>query len=272
MKGILLLILLAMGVTSCFAGENCERKNTNILILYYSQTGVTKKAAEEIQKQLGADIEAIQVTKPYDGNFEETINRCIEERKKGELPHIRPLKSNLKKYDTIFLGYPVWFGTYARPVITLVKTFKFAGKQIVPFCTFGSGGLVESKEHLKKALPMAKIQDGYGIREARISKIKEEIDRFLKLNGYIPGEVEIFSDYSEQKPVTKEDVDIFNAACSGYKFPLGTPITVGCRKTSCGIDYLYFVNAKDKDGNDVESKIYISVENNKKPEFTLVVR
>ena len=272
MKILLMIMVFAMNVVNCFAQECCEKKETNILILYYSQTGVTKMVAEELQKHLGADIEALEVTKPYDGSFDETIARCLDEKKKGELPHLRPFKSDLKKYDIIFLGYPVWFGTYATPVITLVNTFKFAGKQIVPFCTFGSGGLVESSEHLKKALPMAKIQSGYGIREARIKKVSDEVERFLELEGYIAGEAEIYPDYSEQKPVTKEEKDIFNAACSGYKFPLGTPITVGSRKAGDRIDYLYYVNGKSPDGRDVESKIYVSVEKNQKPEFTMVVR
>ena len=272
MKVLLVLMVLVMTVANCFAQEACNVKDSKILILYYSQTGVTKKAAEVLQKKLGADIEAIEAIKPYDGTFDETIGRCLEEKKKGELPHIRPLKSDLKKYDIVFLGYPIWFGTYATPVITLVNTFKFANRQIVPFCTFGSGGLVESTEHLKKALPMAKIQNGFGIREARISRVNDEVDYFLKLNGYIAGEVEVFPEYSEQKPVTKEEKDIFNAACSGYKFPLGTPITVGSRKAGERIDYLYYVNGKSPDGRDVESKIYVSVEKNQKPEFTLVVR
>ena len=273
MKLFLILLLFVMSINNCFAEEECcEPKETNKLILYYSQTGVTKKVAEELQKQLGADIEAIEATKPYDGTFEETIGRCLEEKKKGELPHIRPIKSDLKKYDTIFLGYPIWFGTYATPMITLVKTFKFAGKQIVPFCTFGSGGLVESVQHLKRDLPMANIQEGFGIREARISRVGEELDRFLSLNGYIAGEYEVYPDYSEQKPVTKADTEIFNAACSGYKFPLGTPITVGSRKTDKGIDYLFYATGKTPDGKDVETKIYVTVEKNKKPEFTLVVR
>ena len=272
MKVLLVLMVLVMTVANCFAQEACINKDSKILILYYSQTGVTKKAAEALQKELGADIEAIEATKPYDGTFEETIGRCLEEKKKGELPHIRPLKSDLKKYDIIFLGYPVWFGTYATPVITLVNSFKFAGRQIVPFCTFGSGGLVESTEHLKKALPMAKVQNGFGIREARIARVEEEIDYFLKLNGYIAGEVEVFPEYSEQKPVTKEETEIFNTACSGYKFPLGTPITVGSRKAGDRVDYLYYVNGKSPDGRDVESKIYVTVEKDKKPEFTMVVR
>lgn len=272
MKLFLFLLLIAMTTSNCFAQECCEPKESNILILYYSQTGVTKKVAEELQKQLGADIERLEVTKPYDGDFKATIGRCMEEKKKGELPHLRPLKSDLKKYDIIFLGYPIWFGTYATPVITLVNTFKFAGRQIVPFCTFGSGGLVESAEHLKKALPMASIQNGYGIREARIARVEEEVERFLALGGFIAGEEEIYPDYSEQKPVTKDEVEIFDAACSNYQFPLGTPITVGSRKAGNAIEYLYFVNGKSPDGRDIESKIYVRVEKNKKPEFTLVVR
>ena len=274
MKVIIFLMVFVMTVANCFAEAEdcCVGKDTNILILYYSQTGVTKKVAEALQKELGADIEAIQATKPYDGDFKATIGRCMEEKKANILPHIRPIKSDLKKYDMIFLGYPVWFGTYATPVITLVNTFKFAGKQIVPFCTFGSGGIVESTEHLKKALPMAKVQNGFGIREARIAKLDRELERFLALNGFIAGEEEILPEFSEQKPVNDEDVKIFNAACGNYPMPLGTPISVGSRKTNTGIEYLYTANGKTPDGRDINSKIYIIVEKGKAPEFTLVVR
>lgn len=271
MKLLALLTIFIMSITNCQA-ENCVNKKTDTLILYYSQTGVTKKVAEELQRRLGADIEEIQATKPYNGTFDETIKRCVVERNNNELPHIRPLKSDLKKYKTIFLGYPIWFGTYARPIITLVKSFKFANREIIPFCTFGSGGLVESEKHLKNDLPLAKIQSGFGIREARISKLEKELDRFLKLNGFIAGKAQIYPEYSQQRSVTNEEADIFNAACSGYKFPLGTPISVGCRKTSSGTDFLFIAKGKTPDGKEVNSKIYITVEKNEKPEFTMVVR
>ncbi len=271
MKSILLLMIVLMSVSSCFA-DTCERKETNILVLYYSQTGVTKKVAELIQKELDADIEEIHATKPYDGDFKQTIDRCLEEKKNNILPHIRPIKSDLKKYDIIFIGYPIWFGTYATPVITLVNTFKFGGKQIIPFCTFGSGGIVESTEHLKKALPLAKVQEGFGIRTARIAKAKDELERFLILSGFIAGEEEIYPDFSEQKPINKEEAKIFSDACSNYQMPLGTPITVGSRKINNGIEYLFTAEGKTPDGRDINSKIYITVEKNKTPEFTLVVR
>ncbi len=272
MEKLILFLACMMACGTCFAEETNEVKKNNTLVLYYSQTGVTKTVAEELQKRLGADIEAIEAVKAYDGNFDATVARCLDEMKNNELPEIKPLKSDLSKYDTIFLGFSVWFGTYARPVITLVKDNKFEGKKIIPFCTFGSGGLVECTEQLKKDLPNATILNGYGVREARIARVAEELDRFLKENKFIEGTVETLEPYSEQKPVTEEEVKTFKAACDSYKFPLGTPLTVGSRKTANGIDYLYTVNGKTPDGKDTKSTIYITAEDGKTPEFTLVVR
>ena len=141
---------------------NSQAENTNRqLVLYYSETGSTKAVAEELQKQLGA---------------------------------------NIADYDVIFLGYPIWFGTYAMPIATLVKEQDFAGKTIVPFCTFGSGGLNTSTDALTKALPKATIKKGYGVRTARVAAAEKELDRFLKENGYKEGEISPLPDYSEQQP------------------------------------------------------------------------
>ena len=96
-------------------------KSPKCLVLYYSQTGATKVVAEKIAETLGADIEAFDVDKPYDGNFQETIDRCLVERGENFVPAIVPIKADLKKYDVVFLGYPVWFGTYAPPVAALLK-------------------------------------------------------------------------------------------------------------------------------------------------------
>ena len=65
------------------------------MVLYYSQTGATKVVAEEIAKQMGADIERIDITQPYNGTYDETIQRCNEEKANGTLPELVPLKSKL---------------------------------------------------------------------------------------------------------------------------------------------------------------------------------
>ena len=257
---------MALITTGC-----AEQKS---LVLYYSETGTTKTVALELQKQLGADIEAVEAVEPYSGNFQETIERSGRERERGETPAIKPLTKNLADYDVIFLGYPIWFGTYAMPIATLVKEQDFAGKTIVPFCTFGSGGLNTSTDALTKALPKAKVVKGYGVRTIRVDAAAKELDRFLKENGYKEGTVEPLPDYSAQQPVTDEERAIFDAACSDYQFPLGTPQTVGKRQTPDGTDYQYTVAGRGFNGEETTSTIYVTVANGEgaKPEFTEVVR
>ena len=266
-KTLLLLAMMATILTGC-------TKQKKALVLYYSQTGTTQALAEELQKQLGADIERIEAAVPYDGDFQATIERSGKERENGEVPELNPIKANLADYDVIFLGYPIWFGTYAMPIATLVKENDFAGKTIVPFCTFGSGGLGSSTEALKAALPKADIRQGYGVRQARIEAAPKEVERFLIENGFKEGTMAPLPEYSEQVPVTEEDSLIFDAACSGYQFPLGTPVTVGKREMEESTDYKFTAKSRGFDGQESTSTIFVTVgnEDGAKPEFTEVVR
>lgn len=263
-------LLLSLAAMTAFTTVSAQK----LLVLYYSETGTTKTVAQEMQKQLGADIEAIECVKPYSGNFQETIQRGQREMQSGEYPALKALTKKIADYDVIFLGYPIWFGTYANPIVTLLKEQDFAGKTVVPFCTFGSGGLNTSSEALKKALPKAKIQTGYGVRTARVTAATKELDRFLKENGYKKGKIQKLSDYSAQKPVTAEEKALFDAACSSYQFPLGTPQTVGKRTTPDGTDYKFTVKGRGMNGEESTSVIYVTVGKtaDAKPEFTEVVR
>ena len=260
------IIMMTFAFTSC----GTEKSGSKTLILYYSQTGTTEKVAQELQKKLNADIEIIRLENPYTGTYDELVERVGKELKNGTLPKLIPLKTNLSEYDRIFLGYPIWYGTYAMPIAALVKEYNFENKQIVTFCTFGSGGLEASIRDLKKALPMAEIAEhGFGIRTARIDAVAKELNRFLVENNYVEGRVEALPDYSEMQPVTEEEKQIFDAACSNYKFPLGTPILVGKRGTPESVDYIYEV-----ENNGTNNIIYVTVSKtpNTKPEFTKVVR
>lgn len=276
-KGLILFaaLLALMGCNLQKKGEKGDAlKASKYLVVYYSQTGATQKVANELVRLLNADTLRIDVEQPYDGTYQETIERCKKEMSDNELPQLRKLETDISKYDVIFLGYPIWFGTYALPIASLVKDIDFSGKKIVPFCTFGSGGLEASMDDLKKALPKAEILPGYGVRNARITKAAPEIEYFLKANRFLKGEVEKYPEYSEQKPVNEDDINLFNAACSSYQYPLGSPLTVGKRETSKGVDYRFIVQNKDAQGKSTEATIYITVskESGAKPEFTKVVR
>ena len=264
----LFLSLAALAATATISAQK-------MLVLYYSETGTTKTVALELQKQLGADIESIECVKPYSGVFQETMQRGQREMQSNEWPALKPLTKKIADYDVVFLGYPIWFGTYANPIVTLVKEQDFAGKTLVPFCTFGSGGLNTSAEALKKALSKAKVAEGYGVRTARVSAVAKELDRFLKEQGYKKGTVEKLPEYSAQKPVTNAEKAIFDAACSSYQFPLGTPETVGKRETTESTDYKFVVKSRGMGGGaETQTIIYVTVGKGAgaKPEFTQVVR
>ena len=258
--------MCALAFTSC-----CSKKSENkTLILYYSQTGTTETVAQELQRNLNADMEIIRLENPYTGTYDELVERVGEERANGVLPRLLPLNVDLSDYDTIFLGYPIWYGTYAMPIASLVKEYNFEGTKIITFCTFGSGGLESAIKDLKVALPKAEIaENGFGIRTARIGAIVKELNRFLVENNYIEGNIEVLPDYSEMSPVTEKEKLIFDAACGDYKFPLGTPILVGKRETLESVDYIY-----DVENNEAKSKIYVTIgkTSDAKPEFTKVVR
>ena len=253
-----------------FSACGSKDSDTKQLVLYYSQTGSTKTVAEEIQKVLDTDIEVIELVNPYTGTYDETLQRVKQERESGNLPKLKPLKVDLSKYEVIYLGYPIWFGTYALPIASLVKDHDFEGKKIVPFCTFGSGDMESAMEDLKKALPKAKIAEhGFGIRDVRVSATPKELNRFLIERGYMEGQVEALPGYSEMRPVTEEEKLIFDAACKDYKYPLGTPVLAGKRGTPDGVDYIYEVENFGK-----RNTVFVTVghEEGAKPEFTRVVR
>ena len=109
MKKLLLSLAVVAGLTTACTQQKAAEKSNRQLVLYYSENGSTKAVAEELQKQLGADIEAIEVVEPYSGDFQATIERRNKERESGQTPALKALKSNIADYDTIFLGYPIWY-------------------------------------------------------------------------------------------------------------------------------------------------------------------
>jgi flavodoxin len=269
------LALISMFVMNAFCNQTAaQTKGERTLVLYYSQGGTTEKVATTLQQKLGADIEAIELQEPYDPDYKATLERCRQEREQGIIPSTLPLKSDLSSYDRIFLGYPIWFGTYALPIFDLLRQpSKLDGKEIVVFCTFGSGGLESSIEDLKKALPNAKIGDGYGVRTARIGAMEAEVNRFLIEHGYIDGKIEPLPGYGPATAVSDADRAIFDQACGSYQFPLGTPVSVSSRATSDSVDYKFTAQATNFDGQEATFTIYVTVPKaTQVAEFTRVVR
>ena len=262
MKRILIVAVMVLFAVSC--GQKATSK---ALVLYYSETGTTKMVAEAIQQALGADIEEIVVVDPYDPDFNATIARGQKEMAEDNYPAIQSLVSNLQDYDVIFLGYPVWFGTYANPIETLLRTEDFSGRKIVPFCTFGSGGLDTSSKAICEKLPDAEVLPGYGVRTARVEAAPAEIDRFLKESGFLAGKYEKRAEFPAPHAVSEEESAIFDAAVGTYPMIRAKAAEVAERAVSGGKEYLF--TAQDRGGS---IKVYVLAEDGKDPVFTQVLR
>ena len=291
LKLMMLAALAVMIVTSCSQKSQKSEKASKMLVLYYSQTSNTKVLAQEIAKRLNADIEEITLVEPYDTAFQATIDRCKADREKGILPEIKPLKSNVADYEWIFIGYPIWFGTYAPPIASLLEKVDMSGKWVVPFCTFGSGGLESSMKDLTEKQPNAKVLPGYGVRAARMDAMPKEVERFLKLYESVmtkpdPNNVAVNkptdspflpADFPEHHPVSADEAAIFDAAVNGYPMLNAKAKTVASRTALDGIEYEFTAMDMPREKKPdmppaSEIKVYVLVEKDKAPVFTRVVR
>ena len=278
----MVLATVTLAAVSCGPREttqNVEPKEEapKMLVLFYSQTSNTKVVADLIASQLDAYIDEIVPVQPYDGDFQATIERGKQELDSGNYPEIQPLKVDVADYDVIFLGYPIWFGTYAPPIATFLNQVDLKGKKIVPFCTFGSGGLESSVKDLAVAEPEAEILPGYGVRAARLDAVPQEVEQFLKESGFIEGEYTKLEAFPEQHPVTEEEAAVFEAAVGDYPMMHAQAKTVASRVLPNGVEYLFTAVDLPREQNpDMppagEIQVYVTVVGDEAPVFTKVIR
>lgn len=276
LKMMLAFVAAMLAAVSC-GSKKQEAPKKKVLVIYYSQAGSTRTVAQELAAKLGADVEEIVPVTPYEGDFQTTIARWQQEREQDILPELKPIEANLAQYDVIFLGFPVWGGTYAPPVAAFLETADLSGKKIVPFCSFGSGGLDTSVRALKEKLPNAEILPGYGVRKARLNAMPAEVDNFLKAGGFIEGEYTQLPDFAEQHAVSEEESAIFDTAVGDYPMIKAKATTVASRAIPGGTEYFFTAANLPREGADPDEpagkiKVYVTVLEGQTPEFTQVLR
>ena len=154
-------------VTSNTETKNLSNGESKILVVYYSAQSHTKLVAEKISKNLNADIFEIVPEEPYtsdDLNWSNDNSRVSKEHNDESLRDVK-LKNtkvdNWENYDTVLIGYPIWWGIAAWPVDTFVKANNFEGKKVIPFCTSASSGLGQSGSLLEKEANSGNWLDGH---------------------------------------------------------------------------------------------------------------
>ena len=150
------------------------------LIAYYSYRGNTKRIAELIAKETGADTLRIETVVPYEGSYNKVVNQGQDEVNAGYCPAIKPLSVDLSKYDTIILGTPVWWYTFAPAMHTFLKSQNWNGKTIYPFATNG-GWIGHTFKDFKNICTGAEMKSGLNVRfdEATLRTSMKDIEHWI---------------------------------------------------------------------------------------------
>lgn len=159
----LIALVLAVAVFCVFRTKKRDdvallwKPQGKVAVVFFSQSkvGNTRQIAEWISEATGGDLVEIERADPYPEPYGETLKAAQSEISSCVLPPIKPLGANLDAYDVVFVGSPVWYGTYAAPVGSFLKAVDLSGKTVVPFCTHGGGGEGRTFADVSKAVPSA---------------------------------------------------------------------------------------------------------------------
>ncbi|MCQ2192281.1 MAG: flavodoxin [Paludibacteraceae bacterium] len=196
MKQIFITLLTLISLTAC--GETKEpvavnnMQNNKSIVIYFSHAGEnysvgnvkegnTKLVADVICEQVGADRFEIECTKDYNMGYSALCDLAKQEQQNGELPEFKGAIDNIADYGTVYIGGPVWWGTYPQVMFTFFKKYDLNGKHIVPFTTHEGSGLGNCVDDLKKAYPNATFGTSFAIygHEVRTDAGKQKIIKWL---------------------------------------------------------------------------------------------
>ena len=164
--------------------DDNEAEESKMLVVYFSATGTTKALAETIAETTGADIIEIVPEVPYtieDLSYNNDNCRANKEMNDESVrPAIAGSIENIDEYDTIFIGYPIWWGTMPRIINTFLDTYDLSGKTVMPFCTSGGSGIETSVSAIRNTEPDADVKDGL---RGSSSSSGSQIENWLENNN-----------------------------------------------------------------------------------------
>ncbi|MDE6551202.1 MAG: flavodoxin [Clostridia bacterium] len=134
----------------------------NILVVYFSKTNTTQSVALKIQELTGADIFEVERKEPYPDAYTPTTEVAKEEKDNNARPELKTYlpKEVMERYDTIFLGFPIWWHTAPMPILSFLNFYDLSGKTIYTFCTAASSPISESTADIRSNAKGANVVEG----------------------------------------------------------------------------------------------------------------
>lgn len=164
------------------AGEALGTSDSNVLVAYFSWSGNTQEMAFYIAQQTGADLYEIVPETPYPEDYNECGDVALAERDNNERPAIAGLPDSLDQYDTIIIGYPIWWHTAPMIIGTFLESYDLTGKDVYPFTQLASMNTEQfdnSIDFVRESAGSGQVHDGLFARPSDT----ETIDAYLSDNG-----------------------------------------------------------------------------------------
>lgn len=158
-------------------------ENGKILVAYFSHSGNTKKIAEEIQSKTGADVFEIKTVNAYSNDYNTVLDEAKAELNDNARPELSEKVTDMSQYQTVILGFPIWWGDMPMAVYSFLDEYDLSGKTVLPFCTHGGSGLSGTDKNIQSEEKDAKVTDGLAISDSSLDDADGDIDEWLKGNG-----------------------------------------------------------------------------------------
>lgn len=207
---ILLSVILLLSFAACSNSTNdngstestqnqtvseSSEQTGKILIAYFSRAGEnygvgtiekgnTEIVAEMIaEKYENADLFKIETNYTYPESYDEATKAAKSEQDSNARPELKNTVDNFENYDTIFIGYPIWYADMPMAVYTFLESYDFSDKTVIPFCTHAGSGLASTVDNIKKELLSANVMQGLAILGTEVqnnqSQINSDLDDWL---------------------------------------------------------------------------------------------
>ena len=153
------------------------------IVIYYTWSGRTKGMAATIASLTGADVLEILPATPYTQDYNAVVKQAKQEIRQGLRPPIRETGCDLRGYEVVYLGTPIWWGTMAPPLAAFMEGQDFSGKTVMPFSTHGGGGKGRSHQDIAALCPGATVLEMYTAYEGGGKNASKEIAAWIQRNG-----------------------------------------------------------------------------------------
>ena len=164
------------------------------IIVYYSRRGEnyvsgtiqtlavgnTEAVARRLAALTGAELFQLVPCQPYYDQYDVCIQQAQDDQRRNARPALEALPERLDGYDTIYLGYPNYWGTMPMCVFTFLEAFDFTGKTILPFCTHEGSGLGHSEDDIRRLCPGANVKRGLAIHGSSVCREERALEAWIK--------------------------------------------------------------------------------------------